>query len=204
MSEAYDLRDKIDQLEPLEGEGTELVTITMPSSKSISSIRERIAQEHAGAENIKSDQIRNRVQQALKRIQRILQRYQETPENGLVVYAGVVDGELTSHVFDDLPRPVTESTYRCDDHFDLTPLIDVVAPSDTFGLVVIERGRAAIGRLVGERIIPIRSFESQVMGKSEQAVNPPSGSNVNGSGKPTSSSRKSGTSPTKHSSETTQ
>ena len=166
MSEAYDLRDKIDYLESLEGEGTELVTITVPPSKSISSIRERIAQEHAGAENIKSDQTRNRVQQALKRIQRILRQYGKTPENGLVVYAGVVDEELESHVFGELPQPITESTYRCDDHFDLTPLIDAVAPSDTFGLIVIERGRASIGRLVGERVIPIRSFESQVMGKS--------------------------------------
>lgn len=166
MSEAHDLRDKIEHLESLEGEGTELVTITVPSTKSISSIRERIAQEYAGAENIKSDQTRNRVQQALKRIQRILRRYQETPENGLVVYAGVVDEELTSDVFDDLPQPVTESTYCCDNQFDLTPIIDVVTPSETFGLIVIERGRAAIGRLVGERVIPIRSFESQVMGKS--------------------------------------
>ena len=166
MSQAYDLRDQIDQLESLEGEGTELVTITVPSSKSIRPIRERIAQEHAGAENIKSDRTRDRVQQALKRIQRVLRRYEKTPANGLVVYAGVVDEELGSYVFDDLPAPVTESTYRCDDHFDLTPLVDAVAPSDTFGLIVIERGGAAIGRLVGERIVPIRTFESQVMGKS--------------------------------------
>ncbi|EFW91148.1 peptide chain release factor 1 [Haladaptatus paucihalophilus DX253] len=166
MSQTYDLRDQIEHLESLTGDGTELVTVTVPNSKSLGSIRERIAQEYASAENIKSDQTRDHVQQALKRVQRILRRYETTPESGLVVYAGIVDGDLISTAFDDLPAPVTESTYRCDDHFDLTPLVEAVTPNETFGLIVIERGGAAIGRLVGERIIPIRTFESQVMGKS--------------------------------------
>ncbi|WP_227356206.1 peptide chain release factor aRF-1 [Haladaptatus salinisoli] len=166
MSQTDDLREQIEQLEPLAGDGTELVTVTVPNGKSLNSIRERIAQEYASAENIKSDQTRDHVQQALKRVQRILRRYEDTPENGLVVYAGIVDGDLISTAFDDLPTPVAESTYRCDDHFDLTPLTEAVTPDETFGLIVIERGGAVIGRLVGERIIPIRTFESQVMGKS--------------------------------------
>jgi peptide chain release factor subunit 1 len=166
MSQTYDLRDQIEQLESLTGDGTELVTVTVPNGKSLGSIRERIAQEYASAENIKSDQTQDHVQQALKRVQRILRRYERTPETGLVVYAGIVDGDLISTAFDDLPTPVAESTYRCDDLFDLTPLIEAVTPDETFGLIVIERGGAAIGRLVGERIIPIRTFESQVMGKS--------------------------------------
>lgn len=166
MSQAYDLRDAIEHLESLDGEGTELVTITVPPDKSISHIRDRIAQEYAGAENIKSDQTRNRVQQALVRTQRVLRTYPETPEHGLVVYSGVVDGDLTSYVFDDLPTSVRESSYECADHFDLSALLDSIAPSETFGLIVVERGSAAIGRLVGERILRVRTFESQVMGKS--------------------------------------
>lgn len=165
MTQNYELQARIEHLESLEGEGTELVSISVPPSKSIGSIRERIAQEYAGAENIKSDQTRDRVQQALKRIQRVLRGYTEIPKSGLVVYAGVVDGELLSYVFDDLPTPVTESTYQCDSEFNVAQLVNAVAPSDTFGLVVVERGSAAIGRLVGERIIPIRTLESQVMGK---------------------------------------
>ena len=165
MSQTYDLRDQIEHLESLTGDGTEHVTVTVPNGKSLGSIRERTAQEYASAENIKSDQTQAHVQQALKRVQRILRRYERTPETGLVVYAGVVDGDLISTAFDDLPAPVMESTYRCDDHFDLAPLVEAVTPNETFGLIVIERGGAAIGRLIGERIIPIRTFESQVMGK---------------------------------------
>lgn len=165
MSHVHDLRERIDRLESLDGEGTELVTVTVPPSKSMTSVRERIAQEHAGAQNIKSDRTRDRVRRALERIRRMLREHPETPEHGLVAYAGVVDGELVSAVFDDLPTPVTESQYRCDDHFDVTPLEDAIAPNETFGLVVVERGAAAIGRLVGDRVVPVRTLESQVMGK---------------------------------------
>ncbi|WP_458210987.1 hypothetical protein [Haladaptatus sp. NG-SE-30] len=85
MSHPYDLREQIDQLESLTGDSTELVTVTVPNGKSLGSIRERIAREYASAENIKSDQTRDHVQRALKRVQRILRRYERTPENGLVV-----------------------------------------------------------------------------------------------------------------------
>ncbi|MFC5971880.1 peptide chain release factor aRF-1 [Halomarina salina] len=165
MSDTYDLRDSIAHLESLDGDGTELVTVSVPPEKSLRSVRERLAGEHASAENIKADRTRDRVQRALDRLQRTLREYDETPENGLVAYAGVVDGDLRSFVFDDLPTPVAASTYRCDDRFVLDPLEDAVAPDETFGLVVVERGRAAVGRLVGERVRPVWSSESQVMGK---------------------------------------
>lgn len=165
MPEPDDIRDRIHELESLEGEGTELVTVSVPPDKSIGSVRDRIAREHASAGNIRTDRTRERVQRALERLQRTLRRYEETPDDGVVAYAGVVDGDLVSYVFDELPAPVSRSTYRCDDRFDPAPLLDAVSPRETHGLVVVERGRAAVGRLLGERVVPIQSFESQVMGK---------------------------------------
>jgi peptide chain release factor subunit 1 len=159
----FDLRERIDRLATLEGEGTELVTLTVPPADAIASVRERVAGEHAGAENIRSKHTRERVQRALARIQTLLDEYDETPESGLAIYAGVVDGDLVSAVFDDLPTPVAASTYRCDDRFDVAPLEAAVAPEETFGLVVVERGGAAVGRLVGERVVPVRVVESRVM-----------------------------------------
>jgi len=159
----FDLRDRIDHLAGLEGEGTELVTLTVPPDDAIASVRDRVASEHAGAENIRSKRTRERVQRALSRIQTLLREYDETPDAGLAVYAGVVDDDLVSAVFDTLPAPVAASTYRCDDRFDVAPLEAAVAPEETFGLVVVERGGAAVGRLVGERVVPVRVVESQVM-----------------------------------------
>jgi peptide chain release factor subunit 1 len=160
------LRDRIEQLESTEGAGTELVTVTVPAGDSLATIRQRVAREHASAENIRSKRIRTRVRQALKRVQRLLRPYEETPRCGLAVCAGVVDDEMVSAVFDDLPEPITERTYRCDDRFHLDPVRATVAPGETFGLVVVERGRAAVGRLLGDRVVPDRTFESQVMGSS--------------------------------------
>jgi len=160
------LRDRIEQLESTDGAGTELVTVTVHAGDSLAATRERVAREHAGAENIRSKRTRTRVRQALERIQRLLRLYEETPDCGLAVCAGVVDGDLVSAVFDDLPEPITESTYRCDDRFHLDPVRATVASGETFGLVVVERGRAAVGRLLGDRVVPDRAFESQVMGSS--------------------------------------
>jgi peptide chain release factor subunit 1 len=161
----YELRDRIESVQNTEGEGTELVTLSIPAEKDLHSIRQRIKQEYAGAENIKSDQTRNRVQQALGRVRRVIRRYEHTPPNGLVVYAGVVDGELTEFIFDDLPAPVTESRYECAAEFVTEPIEHVLEPENTYGLLIVERGGAALGELHGDTVVPIRTIDSQVMGK---------------------------------------
>ncbi|WP_101295967.1 peptide chain release factor aRF-1 [Halegenticoccus soli] len=162
----YELRDRINQLATYRGEGTELITVAVPPGKSLHTVRERINREYAQAANIKSDQTRTHVQDALGRIRRLLQAYEETPPSGLVIYAGVIDGELQDAVFDDLSVPVDVSLYRCAAEFETAPVEQALTPSEVYGLVVLERGRAALGRLAGERIVSSRTFESQVMGKS--------------------------------------
>jgi len=166
MSDVHAIRDRLDRIESLDGEGTELVSLTVPRDASVRSVRDRIADERASAEGIKSDTTRKRVQRALDRVERLLRRYDETPENGLAVFAGVVDAALVAHVFDELPNPLTESTYRCDDSFDVDAVRATVAPGETFGLLVVERGGAAVGRLVGDRVEPIHVVDSQVMSSS--------------------------------------
>jgi peptide chain release factor subunit 1 len=161
----YELRDRIEAVRNAEGDGTELVTLSVPAEKNLQSVRQRIEGEYAGAENIKSDRTRDRVRRALGRVRRVLRRYRETPENGLVVYAGVIDDEMIEFVFDDLPAPVSESRYECASSFVTDPIEHVVAPSNRYGLLIVERGGAALGQVRGDRVVPIGVFESQVMGK---------------------------------------
>jgi len=85
------------------------------------------------------------------------------------VYVGVVDGDLTEFVFDSLPTPVTESQYECASEFVTDPIAHAIEPAIIYGLLIVERGGAALGELRDGRVIPIREFESQVMGKQEQA-----------------------------------
>ncbi len=161
----YELKARIDAVANAEGEGTELVTLSIPAGKDLQSVRTRIAQEHAEAENIKSDKTRKRVRDALNRVQQVLRRYPKTPENGLVVYAGVIDGEMTEFVFDDLPASIIDSYYTCSNEFVLNPIKHLLAPDHTYGLLVIERGGAALGELRGDHAISHRTMESMVMGK---------------------------------------
>lgn len=162
-SDVHDRRDRLDRIAAREGEGTELVTLTVPPDASLRSVRERVADEHAGAANIKSDRTRERVRRALDRVRRELRGYAETPDDGLAVFAGVVDGDLVVHVLDEFPEPLSTSSYRCDDRFHVDPVREAVAPGERFGLLIVERGGAAVGRLAGDRVVPTRVFESQVM-----------------------------------------
>lgn len=157
----------IDQLRDHQGDGTELVTVTVPSGQSVRETRKRVVEEYAEAANIKSDSTRDHVQQALDRLKRMLAEYSETPENGIFACAGVVDGDLEAYCLDDLPEPIADSIYHCSDEFYTSPLEACVSPDDTFGLIVLERGRAAVGRLRGDQVITDSELESAVMGKTK-------------------------------------
>lgn len=161
----HQIQTAIDTLTEIDGAGTELITLTIPPTKTLTAIQDRIQAEHADAANIQSDRTRDHVQRALQRVHRELHGYDTIPENGLIVYAGVVDDDVLSLVFDDIPRPVTAFQYHCADHFDVTPLETLLQPTTRYGLLVVERGRAALGTLHGDQITNVRTLNSQVMGK---------------------------------------
>lgn len=163
----YDLKHTLDELRDFEGRGTELISLYVPPGTSLSTVREQIATEYAQAENIKSDRTQAHVQDALNRVKSLLQRYQQTPEHGLAIFAGIVDEEMVDYVFDSLPKAIPERNYICSDTFETGPLETVAAPSSSFGLIALDRNEATIGTLAGERITVHHEFESHVMGKSK-------------------------------------
>lgn len=165
MSNDTTLEDRIEEVEAIEGDGTELVTLAIPPDRSLRDIYDRITDEIAGADQIKADRTRSRVRKALKRVRRHLLSYPTLPEMGLIIYAGFDGEEIYSTVFDDLPGPVDSFVYRCDSSFETAPLRAVTGASTRVGLVVVERGRAAVGSLVDERVLTHRTLESQVQGK---------------------------------------
>ncbi|MFB6117492.1 peptide chain release factor aRF-1 [Halosegnis sp.] len=159
------LKKEVEDIRDLEGQGTELVTLFIPPGDNIQSWVRRLSSEYSEASNIKSKRTRTNVQSALKKAKKLVQQYREVPENGLVIYTGQVDDEFVSLVFDDLPHPISESNYICDDHFHTEPVEALVTPDEAYGLVVVTRDQGTIGMLVGDRIETIREIESLVMGK---------------------------------------
>jgi peptide chain release factor subunit 1 len=159
------LRKRVEEIRDLEGQGTELVTLFIPPDDNLQSWVGRLSSEYSEAGNIKSKRTRTNVQSALKKAKNLLQQYKQTPENGLVVFTGQVDDDFISLVFDDLPHPISESNYICDDHFHTEPVESLVTPDEAYGLIVVTRDKATIGLLVGDRIETVREIESLVMGK---------------------------------------
>lgn len=159
MSTTDDIRDRIEDVSNATANGDHLVTLAVPPEKHIGSALERIEKEHARTEYIDSDETTERVTEALERVRRVVNEYAETPENGLVVYAGVVDTETVDYVFDDLPSPVAEERYERSNEFETEPL-DVALDQSTYGLLVVEHGEAILGRLTDGHVEVTETFQS--------------------------------------------
>lgn len=160
------LERRLDEVEDVAGTGTALVSLYVPSDKNLASVQQRMSQEKSEASNIKSDQNRKNVEKAIEKVNRILKRYKQTPENGLIIFVGVThDDDLVEFVFDELEQPLDYSDYTCDSKFHTEPLRDRIAPDQTIGLLVVERGGAVIGELKGSRIVVHKDEDSNVMGK---------------------------------------
>lgn len=159
--EDYELGAIIDSLKEKRGGGTWHISVYIRPDKSLSSMQNRIVQEISEAESIKSDDTRDRVQSSLGKIKDALQSYKQTPDNGIILFASPQE----VHVLDDLPFECPENRYHCGKEYLLEPLDAGFETGGSFGLIVVERGRAAIGVLDSGRLTNVLEKQSQVMGK---------------------------------------
>jgi peptide chain release factor subunit 1 len=166
--EAHERRDRIERVEDAAASENDLLTVAVPPDKSLGEVLEQVEEDRAEAEYLDTERQNAAYLEALERVRRVLQRQGETPDNGLVVYAGVVDGEVVAYVFGDLPRPVSEFVYERDNRFDVGPLEAAAeGAAKTFGLLVVERGGAALGLAENEDVQVVETFDSDVMGKTK-------------------------------------
>src|SRR3989304_9667269 len=127
----YKIRKLYSELSSKSGRGTELVSLYVPSNKALHEVISNLREEYGTASNIKSDLTRNHVQDALTRTMQRLKLYRTTPENGLVIFCGALatngPGSETVFVYEIIPpKAVQPYLYRCDDHFVLEPLRDML------------------------------------------------------------------------------
>lgn len=169
MSTTDDVQDRIEEVSNATGSGPHLVTLAVPPEQSIDSALERVEEEHAMTEYIDADETSERVTEALERMRRIVNDYEETPENGLVVYAGVVDAETVDYVFDDLPSPVAGERYERSNEFETEPL-GVTVGESIYGLLVVEHGKAILGRFTDGDVERAETLQSD-----DEEENPTSG-----------------------------
>lgn len=160
----------LQQLEKLEGRGTELVTVYIPPGKQIHDVMTDLRNEFGTADNIKSKTTRKNVQDALTKAMERLKLFKTVPKNGLAIFSGNIQGDserdssMVTFVVDP-PEPINTYYYRCEHRFKLDPLYEILESEDSFGIVVIDAKDATFAILKGQRAEIIKEHSSGVPGK---------------------------------------
>src|ERR671910_191709 len=170
----YKLNKMINKLGNITGHGTELVTVYIPPRRPIYDIVSQLKNEAGTASNIKSDLTRNHVQDALSRTIEHLKLYKEPPENGLVIFCGAIPtgkgmGTEKIEIYSVVPpKPIQINLYRCDDHFWIDHLKDMMKDDKVIGILSLDTQEAGFGILTGDRWEVVESLTSGVAGKHRQ------------------------------------
>ena len=166
----YKTRKMLRELSSKTGKGTELISLYIPPKKALHEVLNNLREEYGTATNIKSDSTRNHVQDALTKTQQRLKLFKKTPENGIVLFVGslMTNGPGSEQVFVNEiipPRPVQTYLYRCDDHFHLEYLMDMIKEVDVIGVISIDSTEAGLGVLTGAKTVVDEVLTSGVGGK---------------------------------------
>ena len=164
-----ELEELLAKLSDFKARATELITVYIPEGQNIYTVADQLDAEKSTAKNIKSTSTRKNVSEALDKITRALKDYKKTPLNGLALFCGNVS---KAEARDDLqiwvvepPTPLKIRMYRCDKEFITEPLTEMLAVTEVFGLLVMDRKEATIGLLEGKRIEVLQKMTSGVPSK---------------------------------------
>jgi peptide chain release factor subunit 1 len=170
----YKITKMLNDLSKISGHGTELVTVYIPPRRPIYDIISQLRNEAGTATNIKSDLTRTHVQDALSKTMEQLKLYKETPDNGLVIFCGAIPtgkgiGTEKIEIFTITPpKPVQINLYRCDDHFWIDHIKEMLKDDKVIGVIAIDTQETGLGILTGDRWQTIETLTSGVAGKHRQ------------------------------------
>ena len=172
----YKIRKTLNDLSQQTGHGTELITVYIPKGKQLHEVITNLREEQGTADNIKSDLTRTHVVDSLSKVVQRLKLYKKTPERGLVVFCGALPregggppGSEVVKIFEiDPPKDLTTFLYRCDDHFHVDILKDMLKDDNMIGILAIDAKDAGWGLLHNDKIEVLKETGSGVAGKHRQ------------------------------------
>jgi len=172
----YKIRKTLEELSQKTGRGTELISLYVPQGKQLHEVITTLREEQGTADNIKSDLTRTHVVDSLSKVVQRLKLYKKTPERGLVIFCGALPpeggGPLGSEVVKvyeiDPPKDLKTFLYRCDDHFHVDILKDMLKDDNLIGFLAIDSKDAGWGLLHGDKIEVLKETGSGVAGKHRQ------------------------------------
>jgi peptide chain release factor subunit 1 len=147
----------------------EFISLYIPRETSIYETVEKLKKESESTV-MKSESVRDRLQDAVKNVIQRLKLHKEIPENGLAIFAGTFANDSESDVLnvEEIvpPEPITTYLYEVDDHFRLEPLREMLRDLRIVGLLAVDSKEASFGILNGERLELIENITSGIPGKS--------------------------------------
>ena len=172
----YKIRKTLQEISKFSGRGTELITVYIPKGKQLHEVITNLREEQGTADNIKSDVTRTHVVDSLSKVTQRLKLYKKTPERGLVIFCGALPreegGPLGSEVVNifeiDPPKDLKTFLYRCDDHFHVDILKDMLKDDNLIGFLAIDAKDAGWGILYGDKVQVLKETSSGVAGKHRQ------------------------------------
>ncbi len=168
-TEKEKLKTIVEELESYRGRHTELISVYIPAGANINQTGSQLTSEQSTAQNIKSKSTRNNVIDALEKIIRHLKLYKRLPENGLAIFCGNIsrkEGQPDLKLWAiEPPQPLKVKFYRCDQTFVLEPLKEMLAVTEIYGMIVIDRKEATFALLEGKSIKILRHLTSGIPGK---------------------------------------
>jgi len=172
----YKIRKTLDELSDKTGHGTELITVYIPKGKQLHEVISTLREEQGTADNIKSDFTRSHVVDSLGKVIQRLKLYKKTPDKGLVVFCGALPpeggGPIGSEVVTifeiEPPKDLKQYLYRCDDHFHVDILKDMLKDDNLIGFIAIDAKDCGWGLLHGDKIEVLAQTGSGVAGKHRQ------------------------------------
>src|SRR2546425_743847 len=132
----YRFKRALEEIEKVEGRGTELVTVYVPPDRPIFEVTNYLRGEYSQSSNIKSSTTRKHVMQAIESIINRLKEYRMPPPNGLVCFVGhksvgADQTKMVAYVLEP-PEPVQSFLYRCDSRFYTEPLHEMLAEKEGY------------------------------------------------------------------------
>lgn len=141
------LENLIKRLQMVKGKGTTLVSLYVPGTLTqITKANRLIAEEYGTARNIKSSVTRHAVMSALNGVQQQLKSFiRKVPENGIVIFCGESISEVIY-----APKSVRNLVYRCDSHFHLESLKEMIQDDGVdYGFIILDGKEALFATVNG-------------------------------------------------------
>jgi peptide chain release factor subunit 1 len=165
----HKLRKLIAWLSVKEGRGKEFISLYIPGETPIDEVAAFLKKDFDSCV-MKSENIKDRLQNALKNVIQHLKQKKKIPENGLAIFAGTFANDLESEVLNveelNPPEPITTLLYEINDHFLLEPIREMLRDQKTVGFIAVDSKEASFGVRIGEKLELIENITSGIPGKS--------------------------------------